>query len=115
MGCSEIESWLSILSAGITGLHLFKEYGFRTPELIFFLENFDSEKMEIAAFAPPPLRDQYAQLFDEANKRLRNGIVKMRNSDVAEEVLDIVLRDTTELYGLMSDMHQSVSSGYILA
>lgn len=114
MSCSEIEKWLSILGGGMTGLRLLKDYDLRTPELEYFIENFDFERMEISAFAPSPLRDQYDELFTQAKEKLRSGVKEVANSSASDEVLGKTLRDAKELYSLLSDLHTAIASGFII-
>lgn len=113
MACSEIEMWLSILGGGMTGLRLLKDYDIRTPELEYFIKNWDFERIEISAFAPSPLRDQYDQLFIETKEKLESGVKKVANSDVSDAVLDKTLKDAKELYSLLSDLHTAIASGFI--
>jgi hypothetical protein len=112
--CSEIEMWLSTLGTGMAGLRLLKEYGIRTPELEYFIENISSSNIEISAFAPPPLRSQYEPLFSQANMKLKSGIKKLADQNVSDEVIDNVLNDARALYIILSDMHKSTVSGIII-
>jgi len=111
---SEIEGWLSTLGIGIAGLRLLKEYGIRTSELKYFIENLDDVKIEVSAFAPAPLRNQYEPLVVKAEAKLRSGIKKILDPNVSNEIVDDVLKGARELYSLLSDMHQATASGLII-
>ena len=110
---SEIEGWLSMLSTGIAGLRLLKEYGIRAPELEYFVENLGNSKIKVAAFAPPPLRNQYEKSVAKAETRLRLGIERMSETNVSDEDVDEVLKDTRELYSLLGDIRRATVSGII--
>lgn len=113
---SEIETWFSILGAGMTGLRLLREYGMRTVELRYFVENFDKYKMRISAFAPPPLRDQYEPKFSSVKTKISAGIqeVLRSNGNMPEEAVNALLEDIKEMYMLLNDAHRTITSGIIL-
>jgi len=116
--CSEIESWLSVLGTGIAGLRLFKMFGVQNSELEFFMENFGDMKIEVSAFAPPPLRNQYEITLKQAESELREKIQEMRaqtvDSEVSDEMIDSVLKNAENLFSLLRDMHQATVSGFII-
>jgi len=111
VSCPELEDWLSTLGAGIAGLRLLREYGIRTSELKYFMENFGDSKIKVSAFAPSPLKNQYEPLLRQAETKLKSGIKKITVRNVSGEVIDNVLKDAKELYSLLSDIHQAVVSG----
>jgi hypothetical protein len=111
---SQIEEWFSILGAGMAGLRLLKEYGIRTVELQYFIENFDKSEMKISAFAPPPLRDQYEPKFSSIKGKIISGIKAISNQKVSADTLNKLLVDTREMYILLNDVHRTVTSGFIL-
>jgi len=112
--CQELEGWLSTLGAGIAGLRLLKEYGIRTSELEYFIENLGDLKIKVSAFAPSPLKTQYEPLLSQTEAKLKSGIEKIKDPKVSGEALDSVLKDAKELYSLLSDMHQAAVSGLII-
>lgn len=111
---SEIEEWFSILGAGMAGLRLLKEYGIRTVELEYFIENFDKSKMRISAFAPPPLRDQYEPKFSSIKAKITSGIKAISNTNTSDDTLNTLLADTKEMYILLNDVHRTITSGFIM-
>ena len=111
---SEIEEWLSTLGAGIAGLHLLREYGIRTSELEYFIENFGKSRMSVSAFAPPPLKNQYEPILTKTETKLRSGLENILHIDVSNEEIDEALKDIRELYSLLRDIHQATISGLIV-
>jgi hypothetical protein len=112
---SETEGWFSILGAGMAGLRLLKEFGIRTAELEYFIQNFDKTEMKISAFAPSPLIDQYETLFNQAKERLKEGIEQIKEPKVTDKTVDNVLKDAKELYNLLGEVHRTIASGLVLA
>jgi hypothetical protein len=112
--CSEIEEWLSILGAGIAGLRLLKEFGIRTSELEFFIKNFGKGEIQISAFAPSVFRDQYEPRLEVSRSKVKAGIARVVESNVTDEVVESVLADAKEFYSLLSDLRQTVVSGFVV-
>ncbi len=111
---SQIEEWFSILGTGMAGLRLLKEYGIRTVELGYFIENFGKSEMKISAFAPPPLRDQYEPRFSGIKKKIISGIETISDPRVSAETLNKLLANTKEMYMLLNDVHRALTSDFIL-
>lgn len=112
---SEIEGMLSMLGTGIAGLRFLKEYNIRTSELKYFIENFSDGKIEVSAFAPPPLRNQYEKVLSKIEAKLVSGVKKISSPNVSRKTVDKVLKDAKELYSLLNDIHQATISGIIIA
>jgi len=107
----EIEGWFSILATGMAGLRLLKEFGIRTAELDYFTKNFGKTKIEISAFAPPPLRDQFEPTFNQVEDKVKRDIEKIKEPNVAYDVVDELLKNIRDLYSLLSDVHRTIVSG----
>ena len=106
----EIERWLLMLGTGIAGLRLLKKYRFRSVEFDYFIESLDKEEIEISAFAPPPLQNQYAPLVERIQAELSSDI-REAHTQLSDEIVDRMLQNTEKLHSLLKDIHQSVASG----
>jgi hypothetical protein len=111
---SEVESCFSILGAGIAGLRLLKEYGFKSKELELFVKNMATdEKVKICAFAPSPLRSQYEAAISEAEKKVKEDIIKISTEKPSAATIDEAIKDTKQLYGILAELHRTVASGLV--
>ena len=111
---SEVESCFSVLGAGIAGLRLLKQFGFKSKELELFIENMATEeKVKICAFAPSPLRNQYKASILEAEAKVKEDIKQLSADQPSDEIIDQAINDTKKLYGILSELHRTVVTGLV--
>jgi hypothetical protein len=112
---SEVESCFSVLGAGIAGLRILKEFGFKSTELDIFIKSMATdEKVKICAFAPSPLRNQYEAAITEVETKVKQDIEKVSAQTLpSDEVIDEAIKDTKQLYSLLAELNRTVVSGLV--
>jgi hypothetical protein len=110
---SGIESWLSVVASGITGLGLLKDYGIRSPELEYFIEYCGKQTISVKALAPSPSTNEYGSLIDAAFIQLLSRLEDLKGENVPEDLLNNAIEDARKLYGLLNAMYQTVKSGIV--
>jgi len=110
---SGIESWLSVIAGGITGIGLRKDFGIRTPELDYFIEYCTKTPMSVSALAPSPLVRNYDELVKDAYSKLLSMLNDLQKEKVSEEILNEALDGAQRLYGLLNAVYNAVRANVI--
>ena len=102
---SRLETLLSTIASGITGIGLYKDYGIKTPELTYFVEMVGKIRVSADALTPPPLMKGDNDMINDVYSRVIARLPELAQDDIPEEVLEEALKDARELHILLSAVY----------
>jgi len=105
---SRLESLLSTVASGITGIGLWKDYGIKTPELKYFIESLGEIQLSVSALAPSPPMKHYNTAIELVYSRLLAKLPLFKEQDASENDLEEALKDAKELHGLLSAVYNDL-------